>query len=1064
MKIPFTRKIIESWGGSAVFREGMAIRSQHRVLSAEFDGKVLRGSVLAGIRPLRTSATVHDDLSCESHCPCPDNVNRGVICPHVIAVALAVLDKYNDPLADQKRLEELRRAKNMMRTAETDFFRRAAPSKSVPPVRLQLELGPDWPKRARAGATPLRTWFLSGGKAVPADEWPLASPLALSPADDNILSVLEDIAAARLPFELRLAPADFINVLELLKGRTLRTHRGPDVLVSAAPRRSVLQLDLDHENGELLLNVRTDVPGAREGEIPLYWTTPKSGWVFAAGKFCPLEKVLPPVFGEIYADTVSISRPHVPGFLKKQLPLLRNSLDVEAEVTADLFAFEPETPRFALRVQGSAASIALRLVAVYGDLEMEAGRPSPQGEFFHPDPDDLLRYTCRNLPAELRALAELERWGVCAGPDGAIPPVIGVREVANFNAGAIPALRRLGWRVEFSGPVGPALENAPWATPVIHVSPVAGSGFFDVRFEFDDGGEGLSPAEIQAALNRGDSFVQHDGHTVLFDSEAILSMREIFADCGTGEGTAAGAFRLPPVYSAYAASAMQGLDGVDVDAPPDWLRAAERNLSPKKVALDLRPEFETLLRPYQKDGVRWLRNLELNGFGGILADEMGLGKTLQTLVWISMLLENAPDPHAPVLVVCPTSLVDNWAAEAARFTPWLRVHRFTGLDRHARWEDARAADIVITSYAILRRDVALFGELDFAAAVLDEAQHIKNRDTQNSRAVRNLRARHRIVLTGTPIENGVSDLWSIMDFLMPGYLGTAKSFRQSVELPIAGGGPDAERAQWRLSKKLRPFLLRRLKKDVARDLPPKIERVAFCTLSPDQKKVYAALLEKSRREVADLVAAEGFHRARFAILRTLLRLRQVCCHLDLLKLPDLHSEMPSAKLDLFFELLDEALDGGHRVLVFSQFVSMLSILRQALDARGIPYCYLDGSTQNRLETVGKFNSDPSIPVFLISLKAGGTGLNLVGADMVIHFDPWWNPAVENQATDRAYRIGQKRTVYSVKLITRDSVEERVLQLQQRKQLLYDATLDPASEDGGALPDLTWEDVKTLLSL
>ena len=323
-----------------------------------------------------------------------------------------------------------------------------------------------------------------------------------------------------------------------------------------------------------------------------------------------------------------------------------------------------------------------------------------------------------------------------------------------------------------------------------------------------------------------------------------------------------------------------------------------------------------------------------------------------------------------------------------------------------------------------------------------------------------IQAGHRLVLTGTPIENSVSDLWSIMDFLMPGYLGTHETFRRHYEAPLAAGGFDAEEAQLRLRRKLAPFLLRRLKRDVARELPPKIERTAYCTPTPLQKQVYRALVETSRQRLETLVAERGFRACAFEVLKTLLQLRQASCHLDLLHWPDLPEEGRSAKLDLFFELLDEALDGGHRLLVFSQFVSMLSILRRELDARSIPYAYLDGSTRERQAEVHRFNADRSIPLFLISLKAGGFGLNLTGADMVVHFDPWWNPAVEQQATDRAYRIGQTRHVYSIKLIARGTVEEKVLEMQQRKQAVIDATLDV---DQVMLQSLTWEEVRTLMS-
>jgi SNF2 family DNA or RNA helicase len=300
-----------------------------------------------------------------------------------------------------------------------------------------------------------------------------------------------------------------------------------------------------------------------------------------------------------------------------------------------------------------------------------------------------------------------------------------------------------------------------------------------------------------------------------------------------------------------------------------------------------------------------------------------------------------------------------------------------------------------------------------------------------------------------------------MDFLMPGYLGSHEVFRRKYELPISKNGPEGQDAQLKLKRKLHPFLLRRLKKTVARELPAKIEKVAHCELTGDQKAVYTAILQAARRNITNLVASKGFNKARMEVLTTLLKLRQACCHLELVGMQDLEAKQPSAKLDLFMELVDEAVDGGHRILVFSQFVSMLKILRRELEARGYTYCYLDGSTKNRMEVVHEFNSNRTIPLFLISLKAGGTGLNLTGADMVIHFDPWWNPAVEAQATDRAYRIGQKNTVYSMKLITLGTVEEKVIALQQRKRDVINATVETDEE---VISSLTWEDMQELLGI
>jgi SNF2 family DNA or RNA helicase len=563
-------------------------------------------------------------------------------------------------------------------------------------------------------------------------------------------------------------------------------------------------------------------------------------------------------------------------------------------------------------------------------------------------------------------------------------------------------------------------------------------------------------------------------------------MRGIFADCRSRQGEKAGHFEMSPVYAPFIQASLQSIDGIDVEDPPDWRdRAAERNRSANT---RLRPvplgALENTLRPYQKEGVYWLRFIEESGLNGILADEMGLGKTLQTLTWLSLPRSDTRAQGKPALIVCPTSLVDNWNREAETFVPHLKRLVISGPDRAGLFAKIAESDLVITSYALLRRDLESYNEFQFSVAVLDEAQHIKNRSTQNAVAAKQINAVSRLVLSGTPIENSVADLWSIMDFLMPHYLGEYESFRDGYEQPIAEGDRDGELAQLKLRRKLNPFLLRRIKKDVAKDLPDKITKVSYCTLTQDQQRVYNTLLDEVRRTTNGLVKAKGFDRSRFEILAMLMRLRQACCHLDLLKgsrgqggqgvrgseahpltpnpLNPLTPREPSAKLNAFMELLDEAMDGRHRILVFSQFVSMLKLLRGALDQEGIPYCYLDGSTQDRLAQCQRFNLTPSIPLFLISLKAGGTGLNLTGADMVVHFDPWWNPAVEDQATDRAHRIGQKRTVYSIKLLAEHTIEEKVLAMQRKKQAIINATV--GTTDDTVMQKLTFDDIRDLIGL
>jgi SNF2 family DNA or RNA helicase len=436
---------------------------------------------------------------------------------------------------------------------------------------------------------------------------------------------------------------------------------------------------------------------------------------------------------------------------------------------------------------------------------------------------------------------------------------------------------------------------------------------------------------------------------------------------------------------------------------------------------------------------------------------MGLGKTLQVLTHLDSVGRQAK----PSLVICPTSLVFNWAAEAVKFTPKLRVLALNGPDRHVLFDRIPGSDLVITSYALIRRDAERYRGLEFDTVVLDEAQHIKNRQTQNAVAVKSIRAAHRLVVTGTPLENSVLDLWSLYDFLMPGYLGTAQDFRERYEMPITKERDAACIA--RLGKRVKPFLLRRLKRDVAKDLPAKLEQIAWCDLTQEQAAVYQQLLAHTRKEVMAAVGEQGLAKSRMLVLTALLRLRQVCCDLRLLaKKDDAEAKGPadpSGKLQLFGELLDEIVDGGHRVLVFSQFTSMLALLREELAARGLDHCYLDGSTKDRGAVVERFQSDEKVPVFLISLKAGGVGLNLTGADTVVHFDPWWNPAVEDQATDRAHRIGQTRVVTNYKLITRGTVEEKILNLQRKKREVIAATL---TGEEAFTESLSWDEIQELL--
>ncbi len=445
--------------------------------------------------------------------------------------------------------------------------------------------------------------------------------------------------------------------------------------------------------------------------------------------------------------------------------------------------------------------------------------------------------------------------------------------------------------------------------------------------------------------------------------------------------------------------------------------------------------LQGVLRGYQITGYRWLRTMEDLGFGGILADDMGLGKTLQVIA-LMLAAKQRGEKDAPSLVVCPTSVVLGWEREIARFAPDLRVLCVIGdaASRAALLERAGEYDVLVTSYDMLKRDIALYEPMTFHYHILDEAQYIKNSTTQNARAVKLICSRQRFALTGTPMENRLSELWSIFDFLAPGLLFSYAKFRTRFEQPILRGGDS--RALERLGQMVSPFILRRLKRDVLTELPPKTERVLPATMDTAQRQVYLATLQELRGQLMSGGRLSG--QSRMTVLAMLTRLRQICCD------PRLCCEGytgESCKLEACAELVREAADGGHKVLLFSQFTSMLELLRARLEKEGIAYYLLQGSTpkEERARLVEAFNGDET-PVFLISLKAGGTGLNLTGADMVIHYDPWWNLSVQNQATDRAYRIGQKNPVQVVRLIARDTVEERILRLQEDKWQLAESVV------------------------
>ncbi len=579
----------------------------------------------------------------------------------------------------------------------------------------------------------------------------------------------------------------------------------------------------------------------------------------------------------------------------------------------------------------------------------------------------------------------------------------------------------------------------------------SGIDWLAVSAEWEAEGLKLTPADLQRLQSAKGRFIKlPDAGWLELDAGAVQAAHETMADLGI-DGLMPAPQRLGLERAAHLDEEALAKFG---DSP--HLQGLRKSLAEFTgiPPTDLPPNITASLRPYQKAGFDFLCHLSRHKLGGILADDMGLGKTLQTLSWLAW-LQDASGERCPSLVICPASVLHNWRREAERFTPRLKTLVLeSGAARHNLRRQIPQHDLIVTNYALLRRDLAALMKFSFRAVVLDEAQFIKNPDAQITQSVKQLQAGQRLALTGTPIENRLLDLWSIVDFIQPGYLGNQQKFREKYE-PRGENAADEQRiARCRLSAKLRPLMLRRLKREVARDLPDRIEQRRDCELGEEQRKLYLAELRRSREEVMNCVAERGLGRSSMHVLAALTRLRQICCHPQLVG-----NDSVSGKTETLFELLETLLARNQKVLVFSQFVQMLRILEKECAARQMPTHILTGETKNRQEVMENFQRDPNGSVFLLSLRAAGTGLNLTTASYVVLYDPWWNPAVEAQAIDRSHRIGQTETVNAYRLIAPGTVEEKIWELQQRKA----QTIADVLGEQGFANNLSQSDLEYLFS-
>ncbi len=992
----------------------------------------------------------HRDSYTLGYCTCSIRVN----CHHVAAVGMVAIDNLDTLQPRSKTLPApapapppqpswqslLRPWTELTQTVPPPV----PPRRQDPPLayRLTFEPGPGLANRVqlrvqagestRWGFAPVPWNRLLGPDAAPSDKRILPNLLLLRPPagasgnyhHDRPLAIDDSLVDTWLR-ALAEAPA-----LRDVTDRPLRIH-------AEAPVEARLHYAKDAD-GAMLRPAWNGPDGPIDALNPqILGESP--AWIRLDDALHPLATRLPPATAPI-----RLAAAEVPIFERHYLPRLAlagtlDGPDAPAEPEA-----EPGIPRPQLLLEEKSGKLVGRLGYVYAGARIET---NDVVEFVGPPTGP---WETRDADSEKALKAHLKRH---------VPKASGGRftfagEAAlDFLVDTLPMLAADGWEVLGEDRLAEFRIRASSPSARYRVS--SGLDWFDLETMIEVEGEAIPWPALVDALQQGKRFVRlgSGDHARLPQRWLEKHLRLLDLLGRNARDPEAASLRIPR-YQAPAIDALLA-EAENVEADASWREFIDRLRGFGGIASVPVPEsFQGELRPYQQQGLNYLSFLRDYGLHGILADDMGLGKTVQAAAFLAALHAAPPgDPKAgrePSLVVAPTSVLPNWAAELSRFAPDLAV-----LVLHGPRRDTAAIgdyDVVLTTYATMRLDLETHASRIYRAVILDEAQAIKNSASQTARAARCLKARHRLCLTGTPIENDLMELWSQFAFLLPGMLGDERAFKDRYLAPIAAGD---ERAKAELKARVTPFMLRRLKSEVARELPPRTDIVVWCELAPAQRKAYEAVLAASRERVLAAVADKGLARSQITILDALLKLRQVCCHPQLLKTPQT-MHLPSTKTEAFMETVAELVEGGHRALVFSQFTSMLAILRERLDREGVAYEYLDGRTKDRGARVERFNAGGA-PLFLISLKAGGTGLNLTGADYVIHYDPWWNPAVEDQATDRAHRIGQTREVFNYKLIAKGTIEEKLLKLQERKRELVRDIL--VSETSGK--QLTREDLEFL---
>ena len=907
-----------------------------------------------------------------------------------------------------------------------------------------------------------RTPLLPSALLVAQDQTPTADREAI-----RLLARFENEGPRRVGIEVR--GEDASDLLPLLKGRRVIVEpQMMELRFGDETLRPRFDLELSHDGSQVVVKSSFQRPGdpRKFSMAQGAWFEGSPGWYVDAqeGWARPVDRRASPASIRRLLRMPTIHEPveSLPQLIAQGLPKVALEVGAELPELSQVADVVDLVPTFRVSAGGTLIEAQVSLRAAYEDVEIEVRADGMTVPVIVKPPEggSSKRAKCIrcDIVAQQEAAGRLRDLGLVPAEDGSKFIARGDDAIQFWTegVGSLPE--------EWDLFVPDDLVDVQVRNETLSASARVASGvdWLSLRLAFESEGVAVTQDELGRCLAEGRRYVRlADGSFAKLDvakvREVLLRQAEILATSG-GNGA-----KLPLSQAGRLQELLDQVGRANVTADTKELFNKLRDIDEIKGTKKPR-NLKAQLRPYQEQGFQWLWFLHEIGSGGVLADDMGLGKTVQTLALLLAVKaqmkesDSTPRKRFKALIVAPTSVVTNWLREMDKFAPSLKHELWHGADRKERHDELDDAEIVVTSYALLRRDEELLAKHDWRYVILDEAQNIKNPLSATARAAKRLKADRRLALSGTPIENRLSEIWSIFDFVSPGLLGPLDKFEERYSRPIDAGD---QKAAKRLRATIHPFILRRTKSEVAKDLPEKIETDQFCELIGEQGALYAAVLKEVRAQVMGEVERQGLGRAHIQILAGLTRLRQAACDPRLLGLPREFGDEDSGKLVALRELIQTCVAGGHKVLVFSQFVTMLTLIRRALEEDKVPYEYLDGSTKDRQERVENFQRDDGPPIFLISLKAGGSGLNLTAADTVIHFDPWWNPAVEDQATDRAHRIGQTKVVTNYKLIAKGTIEEKILELGSKKRELVGAVL---SEDLGGAKKLTKTDLEDLFSM